>query len=77
MTAFAFDKTGTITEGKLELGDVLPVDGIAADDVLRWAASAEQRSEHPLARVILEEARRPASARGRPGVSGSPRRLGV
>lgn len=56
VTAFAFDKTGTITEGKLELGDVYPVEGIAPDDLLRWAASAEQRSEHPVARVILDEA---------------------
>src|SRR5262245_613314 len=58
VTAFAFDKTGTITEGKLELGDVLSLNGVAPDDLLRWAASAEQRSEHPLARVILTEAER-------------------
>src|SRR5262245_40134004 len=58
VTAFAFDKTGTITEGKLELGDVLPAGSFAADDLLRLAANAEQRSEHPLARVILDEASR-------------------
>lgn len=58
VSAFAFDKTGTITEGKLELGDVLAVGGIHPDEVLRAAASAEQRSEHPLARLVLEEARR-------------------
>lgn len=54
--AFAFDKTGTITEGRLELGNVLPLGDTPADEVLRCAASAEQKSEHPLARVILEAA---------------------
>jgi Cu+-exporting ATPase len=58
VTAFAFDKTGTITEGKLELGDVLTVNGTSPDELLRIAASAEQRSEHPIARLILDEARR-------------------
>ncbi|MBI3411941.1 MAG: cation-translocating P-type ATPase family protein [Planctomycetes bacterium] len=56
VTAFAFDKTGTITEGRLELGDVLPLGDLSADELLRLAASAEQPSEHPLARVILGEA---------------------
>ncbi len=62
VTAFAFDKTGTITEGRLELGDVLCASGVSADDLLGAAASAEQRSEHPLARVILQEAHRRALA---------------
>jgi Cu+-exporting ATPase len=53
--ALAFDKTGTLTEGRLELGDVLGRNGVAADEVLRAAAMAEQRSEHPLARLILRE----------------------
>ena len=58
VTAFAFDKTGTLTEGKLELGDILLLDqSIAADELLRLAATAEQSSEHPLARLILEAAR--------------------
>jgi Cu+-exporting ATPase len=57
VTAFAFDKTGTLTEGRLELGDVLPLD-VPADELLRVAASAEQASEHPLARVVVDEARR-------------------
>src|SRR5207244_141336 len=54
--AFAFDKTGTLTEGRLELGDVLPLPGVGPDDLLRAAATAEQRSEHPLARAILDAA---------------------
>ncbi|MBX9681165.1 MAG: cation-translocating P-type ATPase family protein [Gemmataceae bacterium] len=58
VTAFAFDKTGTITEGKLELGDVLPMLGVEENELIRVAASAERSSEHPLARLVLEEAKR-------------------
>ncbi|HEY1380795.1 MAG TPA: heavy metal translocating P-type ATPase, partial [Gemmataceae bacterium] len=54
--AVAFDKTGTLTEGRLELGDVLPLPGVDPDELLRAAATAEQGSEHPLARVILDAA---------------------
>lgn len=56
VTAFAFDKTGTITEGRLDIGDILPLSDTSIDHILQLAASAEQHSEHPLARVILEEA---------------------
>jgi Cu+-exporting ATPase len=56
VSAFAFDKTGTLTEGRLELGDRIGLGGVAADDLLRAAAIAEQRSEHLLARLILQEA---------------------
>jgi Cu+-exporting ATPase len=58
VTAFAFDKTGTLTEGKLELGDLLPLGPTTADELLRTAASAEQASEHPIARLVVDEARR-------------------
>jgi Cu+-exporting ATPase len=58
--AFAFDKTGTLTEGRLELGDVVGLNGARADEVLRAAATAEQRSEHVLARLIVQQ----ATARG-------------
>jgi Cu+-exporting ATPase len=54
--AFAFDKTGTLTEGRLELGDVIGLNGVPADELLRLAAAAEQRSEHPLARLIVQAA---------------------
>jgi Cu+-exporting ATPase len=56
VSAFAFDKTGTLTEGKLQLGDVLGLNGVSPDELLADAATAEQRSEHPLARLILHEA---------------------
>jgi Cu+-exporting ATPase len=58
VTAFAFDKTGTLTEGRLELGEVVPLDGVSAEELLRCAATAEQHSEHLLARLILQEAAR-------------------
>ncbi len=54
--AFAFDKTGTITEAKLEIGDIVPMEGVDPIDLLRTAASGEQQSEHPLARLIVGEA---------------------
>jgi Cu+-exporting ATPase len=56
VSTFAFDKTGTLTEGRLELGDVAGLNGVTADELLRVAATAEQRSEHLLARLILQEA---------------------
>jgi len=54
---FAFDKTGTLTEGVLELGDVHPYPPSTADELLQAAATAEQSSEHPLARVVLHASR--------------------
>jgi Cu+-exporting ATPase len=50
------DKTGTLTEGKPRVVAVVPVVGIAADDLLRIAASLEQGSEHPLAAAIVAAA---------------------
>ena len=58
VNAFAFDKTGTLTEGKLEIGELAPLAGVTPENLLTVAASAEQRSEHPLARLILQEAMR-------------------
>lgn len=54
------DKTGTITKGKPELTDVVPAIGFDAGDLLRYAASADQLSEHPLAQAIVAGARRQA-----------------
>jgi Cu+-exporting ATPase len=50
------DKTGTLTEGKPSVVAVLPADGWTEDRLLQLAASAEQRSEHPLARAVLHAA---------------------
>jgi Cu+-exporting ATPase len=51
------DKTGTLTEGKPHFDRVLALDGYSEDEVLRLAASLDQGSEHPLAEVIVHEAR--------------------
>lgn len=51
------DKTGTLTTGKPRLTDVVPLHG-TADDLLRLVAAAERPSEHPVARSIVEGARR-------------------
>ncbi|MDR7418661.1 MAG: heavy metal translocating P-type ATPase [Armatimonadota bacterium] len=51
-----FDKTGTLTRGVLVVTDVVPLDGIDRASVLAVAASAEQRSEHHLARAIVATA---------------------
>jgi Cu+-exporting ATPase len=56
VTAFAFDKTGTLTEGRLELGDVVGLNGATTDELLTVAATAEQKSEHLLARLITQAA---------------------
>jgi Cu+-exporting ATPase len=58
VNAFAFDKTGTLTEGRLEIGEIVPLEGATVEELLAAAAAAEQRSEHPLARIILQEASR-------------------
>jgi Cu+-exporting ATPase len=56
ITAIVLDKTGTITEGKPAVTDVLNAGGVAADDLLQIAASAEQGSEHPLGQAIVQGA---------------------
>jgi Cu2+-exporting ATPase len=54
--AVVLDKTGTLTEGKPQLTDVVAPNG-DGDELLRLAASAEQGSEHPLARAIVDGAK--------------------
>lgn len=56
ITTLVVDKTGTLTEGKPKLIDVLPAGGFEAKDVLHLAASLEQNSEHPLATAIVQGA---------------------
>jgi P-type Cu+ transporter len=56
------DKTGTITQGKPAVADVVPADraGLSEDELLRLAASAELGSEHPLGKAMVGEARQRA-----------------
>ena len=53
-----FDKTGTLTRGAPALSGVIVAPGIREDDLLAHAAAVESDSEHPLAKVIVAEARR-------------------
>ena len=56
MQIVALDKTGTITEGEPRVTDLLPAEGVSADELLALAAALEQKSEHPLARAVLKHA---------------------
>src|SRR6478735_59586 len=53
----AFDKTGTVTSGRLTVDAVVPINGYSADEVMLLAASVESQSEHPIAGAILADAR--------------------
>ena len=50
------DKTGTITQGEPKVTDILPVQGLTETELLRLARALEQKSEHPLAKAILQRA---------------------
>jgi P-type Cu+ transporter len=51
------DKTGTVTEGRMTLVDVTPLDGASRAEVLRLAGAVEDASEHPIARAVAAAAR--------------------
>jgi Cu+-exporting ATPase len=56
------DKTGTVTEGKMELVDVAPLNGATRAEVLRLAGSVESASEHPIAQAVAAAARNEVGA---------------
>ena len=53
----ALDKTGTITTGEPKVTDIIPAAGISEKELLELAYALEQKSEHPLAKAILEKGR--------------------
>ena len=53
----ALDKTGTITNGKPAVTDILPSDGVAEEELLAFAYALEQKSEHPLAHAVVQRAK--------------------
>jgi P-type Cu+ transporter len=58
VTTIVLDKTGTVTEGRMELVAVEPVDGVSRDEALRLAGAVEAASEHPIAQAVAAAARR-------------------
>ena len=52
----ALDKTGTVTSGKPKVTDMIPAEGFRPEELMKLAYSLEKKSEHPLARAILEKA---------------------
>jgi Cd2+/Zn2+-exporting ATPase len=57
MTAMVFDKTGTVTTGRLYVTKLTPAEGVEPAELLSLAAAAERMSKHPAARAILEVAK--------------------
>ena len=57
LDAIVLDKTGTLTVGRPVLEAIHPPQGYSEADLLRWAAAAEERSNHPLAHAVVDFAR--------------------
>ena len=71
------DKTGTLTEGRPAFDRIIPAPGFDAEQVLQMAASIEQGSEHPLAKAIVDEARRTNVTLSKPQTFESSSGIGV
>ncbi|HGN9470422.1 TPA: zinc/cadmium/mercury/lead-transporting ATPase [Providencia stuartii] len=56
VTTIALDKTGTLTEGKPHVTDLVPVDGITENELVQITASVEAGSHHPLAKAVINKA---------------------
>jgi len=64
INAIILDKTGTLTEGKPKITDVIAFNNFSEHEVLRYEASLEAGSNHPLAKAILEETERRSATAG-------------
>jgi Cd2+/Zn2+-exporting ATPase len=58
LSTIAFDKTGTLTLGRLQLTDVIPLNGLSPRELVGLAAGVDRHSEHPVARAIVHAAAR-------------------
>src|SRR5204862_7425165 len=52
ITTIVLDKTGTVTEGRMEVAAIVPADGVAEEELLRLTAAAEDPRAHPIARAL-------------------------
>jgi len=55
--AVVFDKTGTLTQGRFGVSDVIALAEMEEDEILAWAASVEDQSQHPIARGVVDSAK--------------------
>jgi len=62
IATIVLDKTGTVTEGKMEVAEVVPLNGAERSEILRLAGAVEDASEHPIAQAIVRAARREVTA---------------
>jgi Cd2+/Zn2+-exporting ATPase len=58
LSTIAFDKTGTLTLGRLQLTDVIPLNGLGSRELIGLAAGVDRHSEHPVARAVVHAAER-------------------
>jgi len=58
MSEIVLDKTGTLTTGELAVSRLRPAEGVEPDELVKAAASVEHRSRHPVARAVVEVARK-------------------
>jgi len=75
ITTIVLDKTGTVTEGRMWVEDVVPANGVRQDDLLRLAGAVEAASEHPIAQAIAGHAREALG--GLPAVDAFANRAGL
>jgi Cd2+/Zn2+-exporting ATPase len=66
LTAFVFDKTGTLTTGELSVTRIMPAPEVDGAELLAAAASAEQMSRHPVARAVVQVAKKAKIALSEP-----------